>query len=183
MIAILVQFVFRLTFGMAVAMCATPSSLVTSGFYRVHLWVLMGLNTFAALALYPTTGEGGRPAFLIGIGAAALSYVAAVAWLYEAKRLGTLLLAAIAAVGLAAIVQFAAVILVRIEPGIGVGAVLQARRLCLDLPHQAGELVQHTGAVHAGCELRAVGGDADVLAVVNFRPGSGRAVTGRERQG
>ena len=49
---LLIQFVFRLTFGIALAMGVTPSRYVTSGFYRVHLWVLMGLNTLAALAVY-----------------------------------------------------------------------------------------------------------------------------------
>ncbi len=49
---LLIQFVFRLTFGVALAMAVTPSKHVSSGFYRVHLWVLMGLNTLAALAVY-----------------------------------------------------------------------------------------------------------------------------------
>ena len=33
-------------------MGVTPSRQVTSGFFRVHLWVLMGVQTLAALALY-----------------------------------------------------------------------------------------------------------------------------------
>jgi len=48
---ILVEFLFRLTFGVAVAMGVTPSRQVTSGFYRIHLWVLMGLQTLAVLAI------------------------------------------------------------------------------------------------------------------------------------
>ena len=52
---LLIQFVFRLTFGVALAMAITPARHVSSGFYRVHLWVLMGLNTFAALAIYSQT--------------------------------------------------------------------------------------------------------------------------------
>ena len=43
------------TFGVALAMAITPSKHVSSGFYRVHLWVLMGLNTFAALAVFSQT--------------------------------------------------------------------------------------------------------------------------------
>ena len=49
---ILVEFLFRLTFGVAAAMALTPPRQVTSGFFRVHLWVLLGLQTLAALALY-----------------------------------------------------------------------------------------------------------------------------------
>ena len=33
-------------------MAVTPSKHVSSGFYRLHLWVLMGPNTLAALAVY-----------------------------------------------------------------------------------------------------------------------------------
>ena len=33
-------------------MAMTPAARVTSGFFRVHLWVLMGINTLASLALY-----------------------------------------------------------------------------------------------------------------------------------
>lgn len=49
---ILLQFIFSITFGVALAMTITPSRLVTSGFYRVHLWVLMGANVFATLILF-----------------------------------------------------------------------------------------------------------------------------------
>jgi hypothetical protein len=91
---VLVQFVFRLTFGMALAMALTPARLVTSGYYRVHLWVLMGLNTFAALALY-SGREGlehlavsGTWLFSGAVLLAVLSYVGAVCWLYERPRAG-----------------------------------------------------------------------------------------------
>ena len=91
-IPILVQFVFRVTFGMALAMAATPSRVVTPGFYRVHLWVLMGLNTFASLALYSSLGGESewtlRWAFGVAIGLVVLSYAGAVIWLYEQKRAG-----------------------------------------------------------------------------------------------
>ena len=49
---ILVQFLLRLIFGVAAAMGVTPPRLVTAGFFRVHLWVLMGLGTVASLAVY-----------------------------------------------------------------------------------------------------------------------------------
>jgi hypothetical protein len=105
---ILVQFMFRLTFGIALSMVVTPSRLVTSGFYRVHLWVLMGINTFAALAVY-----NGRDSFLwatvdrrwllaLAVTLAVLSYIGATLWLYERRRAGTKALLAIGLLGLLA---------------------------------------------------------------------------------
>ena len=47
---ILLEFLFRLTFGVAAAMACTSSRDVTSGFFRIHLWVLLGVQTLAALA-------------------------------------------------------------------------------------------------------------------------------------
>jgi hypothetical protein len=103
---VLVQFVFRLSFGLAVSMGITPSRLVTSGFYRVHLWVIMGLNTFAALAVYSARNQLDTPLagwnwqFRLAVTLAILSYVGAVIWLYEAKRVGSAALAVIAVVSL-----------------------------------------------------------------------------------
>jgi len=104
---ILVQFVFRLTFGMATAMALTPARLVTSGYYRVHLWVLMGLNTLAALAVY--SGRASDTAFhhwqlrlTLAIVLASLSYIGAVVWLYERARAGNLLLCVVAIIALGA---------------------------------------------------------------------------------
>ena len=108
---VLVQFVFRLCFGMALAMGLTSARQVTSGFFRVHLWVIMGLNTFAALALYSANSahsasdmaSGQR---LLGPGIAAalagLSYIGASIWLYERPRLGKGVLALVTAGSLAA---------------------------------------------------------------------------------
>ncbi len=91
---ILTQFVFRLTFGAALAMGVTPPRLVTSGFYRVHLWMLLGMNVFTALAVYSSREEyTGRAVswqvvFGLAIAAALVSYVGSVCWLYEQPRLG-----------------------------------------------------------------------------------------------
>jgi hypothetical protein len=99
---LLVEFLFRLTFGIAAAMALTPARLVSSGFFRVHLWVLMGLATLAALALSPLGGAhaggegvaGGMGAGLraaslwLAVVAAAASYVGAVIWMYERPRAG-----------------------------------------------------------------------------------------------
>jgi len=104
---ILVQFVFRLTFGMATAMALTPARRVTSGYFRVHLWVLMGLNTLAALAVYSgrasdTTLQHWQLRLTLAIVLALLSYVGAVIWLYERPRAGTLMLCIVAVMALGA---------------------------------------------------------------------------------
>lgn len=79
---------------MSLAMAFTPARLVTSGYFRVHLWVLMGLNTFAALALYSGregiehTPVGGNILLLGALLLTVVSYVGAVVWLYERARAG-----------------------------------------------------------------------------------------------
>jgi hypothetical protein len=91
---LLVEFLFRLTFGVAVAMGVTPARWVTSGFFRVHLWVLLGLQTLAALALY--SAEPGKTSTVpirhwqlgISLAAAGLCYVGATIWMYERPRAG-----------------------------------------------------------------------------------------------
>ena len=91
---LMIQFIFRLTMGVALAMWCTSPRWVTSGFYRVHLWVLLGLNTFAALAIYSqseTLNAAGLPAewlFRVAIGLVIVSYVGSVIWLYEQASWG-----------------------------------------------------------------------------------------------
>lgn len=109
---VLVQFIFRLTFGVALSMGVTPSSLVTSGFYRVHLWVLMGMNTFAAMAVYSLRtslapeAEAARMPWGVVLGLAitlaVVSYAGSVIWLYEKAPLGGVVLYVIAIVALIA---------------------------------------------------------------------------------
>jgi len=94
---ILIQFLLRASFGLAVAMAITPPRKVTSGFYRNHLYVILGMCVLAGLA-----GLGlpdGERTFLPLL-AAGLSYAGAVAWLYEKRRAGIALLAAVAAAAL-----------------------------------------------------------------------------------
>lgn len=100
---LLVQFILRLTFGMALAMAITPAKLVTSGYYRVHLWVLMGLNTLAALAVY--SHPDGYPdrwstILALAVGISVASYLGAVVWLYEGSRTGVVILYCIAVAAL-----------------------------------------------------------------------------------
>jgi hypothetical protein len=103
--SILVQFIFRLTFGVAVAMGVTPSRLVTSGFFRVHLWVLMGLNTFASLVIISDRGafgSAGQVLLALAICCVVISYIGAAVWLYEKHRAGSAMLYAVALVSLLA---------------------------------------------------------------------------------
>jgi hypothetical protein len=101
---ILLQFVFRLSLGVAVAMALTPPRWVTAGFYRVHLWVVMGLNTFAALIAWsrPADGPAGRVALGLAVALTIASYFGAVIWLYEQRRAGVVALWVVAALALAA---------------------------------------------------------------------------------
>jgi hypothetical protein len=104
---ILVEFIFRLTFGVAAAMGLTRSDQVTGGFYRVHLWVLLGLQTLAALALYsrPATSATHVPFSHWQLGcslaAAILCYVGAALWMYDQRRAGMTMLWIVAALALA----------------------------------------------------------------------------------
>jgi hypothetical protein len=100
---LLTQFVLRLCFGLAAAMAITSPRDVKSGFFRVHLWVLMGLATFATLV------SGSRPAQFAGgnwlIAAAAatavLAYAGSVVWLYEHAAAGRVILAVLVGTSLA----------------------------------------------------------------------------------
>ena len=99
---ILIQFLFRASFGLALAMALTSPKQVTAGFYRVHSWVLLGVSTFACVVVFIVQQEFEHAKFLmIGSGMAAfLSYVAAVIWLYEKARPGTVLLFIVAGLNL-----------------------------------------------------------------------------------
>jgi len=90
---ILIQFLLRLSFGLAVGMLVTPSRLVTSGFYRNHLYVLLGLNVLASLAAFT---QPARYFWVLPVLAAILSYAGSVIWLYEKRQAGTIVLALIA---------------------------------------------------------------------------------------
>ena len=84
-VPLLTQFIFRLSFGLALAMALTPSRWVTSGYYRVHSYVLLGLNALATLvALSQPESYSLWPPLT----AAVLSYVSSVVWLYEKPKPG-----------------------------------------------------------------------------------------------
>jgi hypothetical protein len=102
----LVEFLCRLTMGVALAMALIPARWVTSGFFRVHLWVLMGLQTFAALALWSLAGGSQAQGNLVvwqvsaAVVAAVVSYLGAVIWMYEASAAGKVALAIVATAAL-----------------------------------------------------------------------------------
>jgi len=104
---ILVEFLFRLTFGVAAAMGVTPSSQVTSGFYRIHLWVLMGLQTLAVLAVgssQSTFSPHGKTIvwqFYLAVAAAAVCYFGAAIWMYERRLPGKIAIWLVAGLALA----------------------------------------------------------------------------------
>ena len=89
--ALLVQFLLRLTFGLALGMAITPAKLVTSGYFRNHLYVTLGLASLAALLSRSVTPE----AFWYAVLAATFSYVGSVCWLYEKKGAGVVILSAV----------------------------------------------------------------------------------------
>ncbi len=79
-------------------MAITSPRLVSSGFFRNHLYVTLGLATLAALV-----SMAGSPLVAsLAAAAAALSYVGSVCWLYEAKRAGVVMLWLVAACALVA---------------------------------------------------------------------------------
>jgi hypothetical protein len=82
--SILAQFLLRLAFGLAVGMAVTSSKQVSSGFFRNHLYVTLGLATLASLALMANSPI----AMWFAIAAAVFSYIGSVCWLYDAYRFG-----------------------------------------------------------------------------------------------
>jgi hypothetical protein len=97
---ILAQFLLRLAFGLAAGMAITSSRDVSSGYFRNHLYVTLGLFTLAALVLVTLSPA----AKWFAIAAAVLSYFGSAAWLYESPGVGKAALWFIAACGLSAAV-------------------------------------------------------------------------------
>ncbi len=95
--SILIQFIFRLSFGLALGMALTNPRQVTSGYYRNHLYVLLGLNVLATMVAISAPDQF---SLVPPLAAAILSYVGSMAWLFEMPKLGITSLAAIAALTL-----------------------------------------------------------------------------------
>ncbi|MCG8586728.1 MAG: hypothetical protein MI757_18655 [Pirellulales bacterium] len=89
---VLLQFLYRLAFGLATAMALTSPRQVTSGYFRVHSYVLLGLGALAALVAPTLEPYALWPAIVVAVAA----YLSAVAWHYEKAGPGILLLLAVA---------------------------------------------------------------------------------------
>ena len=94
---VLTQFVLRLSFGLAFAMAIASPRQVTSGYFRNHAYVLLGLNVVAALAAFASHGQLSLWPPLVG---AILGYLCSAVWLYEQRRLGIALLLMVAGISL-----------------------------------------------------------------------------------
>jgi hypothetical protein len=94
-VEVLLQFVYRLAFGLATAMAITSPRKVTGGYYRVHSYVLLGLGALAALAAVALNSQGYTlwPALVVAVAA----YLSTIAWHYEKAGPGLLLLFTVAA--------------------------------------------------------------------------------------
>ena len=98
---LLTEFLLRLSFGMAVGMAIVPPRQVTSGYFRNHLYVILGLSALAALV----SRVAASGAFWWGVATAVLSYVGSVCWLYEKRRAGVALLACVACTAIVGALQ------------------------------------------------------------------------------
>jgi hypothetical protein len=94
---LLTEFVYRLAFGLALSMALVSPRQVTSGYFRNHLYVLLGLDVFATLIALASPE---RYAVWPPAAGAVISYLGAVAWLYEKTALGRAALFAVAATNL-----------------------------------------------------------------------------------
>jgi hypothetical protein len=86
------EFLLRLAFGLAGAMAVVPPKQVTSGYFRNHLYVTLGLSALAALLSRAVAPAAFAPA----LAAAIVSYVGSVMWLYEKPLPGKISLVAVA---------------------------------------------------------------------------------------
>jgi hypothetical protein len=102
---LLLEFLCRFGWGLALGLVATPAAVVPGGFFRVNLLVVMGLATFAALVA--PTAAAGRAWFLPATAAVA-AWMGSVAWFGERRRAGMVLSAACAAALAAAVAVLAA---------------------------------------------------------------------------
>ena len=124
---ILIQFVFRLSLGLAATMALTSPKQVSSGFFRVHLWVLLGLATFGSLAVWSQKSLFAQPDLVTGIAVAVavLSYIGSVIWLYEQKSAGL--------ATLVAIVLLCTLLLLMVHPSKAASGVAGTSWLLLDI--------------------------------------------------
>ena len=78
-------------------MAVTSPKQVDGGFFRVHLWVLLGLGTFGSLVAYSRQAMFEQPTIVLALAVVVtvLSYVGSVVWLYDKTTAGRAVLVAI----------------------------------------------------------------------------------------
>lgn len=82
---LLIDFLTRFGWGLAIGLVLTPAAVVPAGFFRVNMLVVMGLATFAALLAHSAGPAGVWP---LAAAAAVGSWMGSVAWLGEKQRAG-----------------------------------------------------------------------------------------------
>ena len=99
---LLLDFLCRFGWGMAVGLVLTPAAIVPAGFFRVNLLVVLGLATAASLVARGVAGTS--LVWMLAAAAAVVAWLGSVAWLGERRQAGlwfcgatALLLAAAAA--------------------------------------------------------------------------------------
>ena len=80
------DFLCRFGWGMAAGLVLTPAAIVSAGFFRVNLLVVLGLATAAALVARGVDGAG--LVSILAAAAAAVAWLGSIAWLGERRQSG-----------------------------------------------------------------------------------------------
>jgi hypothetical protein len=83
---LLLDFLCRFGWGMAVGLVLTPATIVPAGFFRVNMLVVLGLATAAAAVGW--RGEAASTAWIPATAAAVTAWIGSVAWLGERRQAG-----------------------------------------------------------------------------------------------
>lgn len=112
---LLIEFLLRLCLGMAAGMAIVSHRDVSSGYFRNHLYVVLGLATLAALLATSAAPD----TLWWSVAVAIVSYAGAICWLYEKPLAGK------SALWLAAILATVALVAASSEARIGFLPVIQ----------------------------------------------------------
>jgi hypothetical protein len=117
---LLLDFLCRFGWGMAVGLVLTPAAIVPAGFFRVNLLVELGLATAAGLVARGVAGTS--LVWMLAAAAALAAWLGSVAWLGERRQAGLWFC------GATALLLAAAAALVATTPGgeLGTGAAVTA---------------------------------------------------------
>lgn len=110
---LLVEFLCRCGWGLAVALAATPAALVPAGFFRANLLVVLGI---ASVAAFLAAAEVPGPGWVAAGGAAVAAWIGGIAWYAERVRGG------MTACRATAVALAAATVLVTQRPGLAAAA-------------------------------------------------------------